>query len=165
MRQGVSIQRVMIKLEEETETLKEELHTSNSILSISLRSKMLSSARCYMRSSAHFTGIYTLTTFGGMLEMCKRQYKAWAICHVRGRNDGTNPSNLTKVGIIPAPLEEWHASQGNILPSWRSLFLFRKRIKEKLLSLQTRDKLILGDIYSLSRFAKKPKSKMRLNVY
>jgi len=84
---------------------------------------------------------------------------------VRGRNDDTNPSNLTKVGIIPAPLEEWHASKGNILPSWRSLFLFRKRIKEKLLSLQTRDKLILGDIYSRSRFAKKSKSKMRLNVY
>lgn len=27
-------------------------------------------------------------------------YKAWTICHVRGRNDDTNPSNLTKAGIV-----------------------------------------------------------------
>jgi len=31
----------------------------------------------------------------------------------------------------------------------RSLFLFSSRIKEKLLSLQTRDKMIMGDIMSL----------------
>ncbi len=57
-----------------------------------------------------------------------------------------------KLGLyqLPAPLGEWHTSKGKAIPPWRSLFLFTVRTKEKLLSLQTRDKLIMGDMYAMS---------------
>ena len=198
MRQGVSLQRVIIDLEEETETLKEELRTLTASSTIKKHTEYLvekQDAQLYkmlhevLRVLHRKRSTWTLTTPGDMPEMCKRQYhrlrsdlldehdkwfrnleldkgpekylewyNAWMdtrhglyVMYVAGMTTRTHLISQ-KLGLyqLPAPLEEWHTSKGKTIPPWRSLFLFTVRTKEKLLSLQTRDKLIMGDMYSLS---------------
>ena len=80
-------------------------------------------------------------------------HKICPLCHVRSGNDYTNSSFLGKLGIVyqlPAQVEKWHATHGKTIPSWRSLYMFTSRIKENLLSLQTRNRMIMGDIHTLN---------------
>ena len=83
MRQEVSLQRVIITLEEETETLKEELHTSTTRSTIKkhveyLVKKQDSQLYKMLHETIHTLhrtrSTWTLTTSDDMSEMCKRQY-------------------------------------------------------------------------------------------
>ena len=82
MRQGVSSQRVIIDLEEETETLKEELRTSTTSSTIKKHTEYLvetQDAQLYKMLHEVFHALHrkrstwTLTTPIDMPEMCKRQ--------------------------------------------------------------------------------------------
>jgi hypothetical protein len=198
MRQTVSLQRVIIDLEDETETLKEELRTSTAISTIKKHVAYLvkkQDAQLYKMlhetiRTIHRTGSsWTLTTSDNMPEMCKKQYHGFSSdlldehdkwFHKMKVDEGPEQylewydawmdtrhglyvmyvAEMTtrtylisqQLGLyqLPAPLEDWHASNGKTIPPWRSLFLFTSRIKEKLLSLQTRQNLIMGDIQSLN---------------
>jgi len=197
-RQGASLQRVIIDLEDETETLKEELRTTTASSTIKKHVEYLvkkQDAQLYKMlhetiQKIHRTrSTWTLTTSDDMPEMCKKQYHSFSSdlldehdkwFHKMQIDEG--PDNYldwynawmdTRHGLyvmyvaettarthlisqrlglyqLPAPLEEWHASKGKTLPPWRSLFLFASRIKEKLLSLRTRNKLVMGDINSIN---------------
>ncbi len=57
-------------------------------------------------------------------------YKAWTKCHVRVRNDDTNPSDLTKVGTI-----------STVSTAGRMTYIERKNdsTMEELISLHSKD--------------------------
>jgi hypothetical protein len=80
MRQGVSLQRVIIDLEEETESLREELRTTTANSTIKKHTEYLvdrQDAQLYKMLHEVFRALHrtrltwTLTTPGGMPEMCK----------------------------------------------------------------------------------------------
>ena len=87
MRQGASLQRVIIDLEDETETLKEELRTTTASSTIKKHVEYLvkkQDAQLYKMlhetiQKIHRTrSTWTLTTSDDMPEMCKKQYHSFS---------------------------------------------------------------------------------------